>query len=113
MIPENYISEKQKIENQIEKLKEEVNELQKRHRGPALASILKAMREYDISIEDITAASSGTRSSRRASSRTTVPPKYRDPATGSTWTGRGRTPRWLVDAEAQGHKRDDFLIKNA
>jgi DNA-binding protein H-NS len=34
-----------------------------------------------------------------------VAPKYRDPATGQTWTGRGKTPRWLQDKN-----RDDFLI---
>lgn len=31
-----------------------------------------------------------------ATARTSkVAPKYRDPATGTTWTGRGRTPRWM------------------
>lgn len=34
-----------------------------------------------------------------------VAPKYRDPATGATWTGRGRTPQWL-----QGKTVTDFLI---
>lgn len=24
-----------------------------------------------------------------------VAPKYRDPKTGTTWTGRGRTPHWM------------------
>lgn len=34
-----------------------------------------------------------------------MPPKYRDPKTGATWTGRGRAPRWL-----DGKKRERFLI---
>ena len=25
-----------------------------------------------------------------------VAPKYRDPATGATWSGRGRAPRWIA-----------------
>ena len=25
-----------------------------------------------------------------------VAPKYRDPETGATWSGRGRTPRWMA-----------------
>ncbi|MFC4922968.1 H-NS histone family protein [Delftia deserti] len=25
-------------------------------------------------------------------------PKYRDPATGATWTGRGKPPNWIKDA---------------
>jgi len=39
------------------------------------------------------------------------PPKYRDPKSGLTWSGRGRAPGWIVEHEAQGGKRDDLLIK--
>lgn len=37
---------------------------------------------------------------RKASSAkgNTVAPKYRDPATGATWTGRGKAPTWIRDA---------------
>jgi DNA-binding protein H-NS len=42
----------------------------------------------------------------------TVAIKYRDPkAPQNTWTGRGRTPRWMVAAMKGGKaKKDDFLI---
>lgn len=33
------------------------------------------------------------------------PPKYRDPETGRTWSGRGRMPRWIQDMDRTG-----FLI---
>ncbi len=33
-------------------------------------------------------------------------PKYRDPATGKTWSGRGKRPNWF-DSE----RADDFLIQ--
>jgi DNA-binding protein H-NS len=36
--------------------------------------------------------------------------KYRDPKTGATWSGRGRTAKWLVELEAQGKKRDDYAV---
>lgn len=32
-------------------------------------------------------------------------PKYRDPATGATWTGRGKPPNWI-----NGKDRTPFLI---
>ena len=35
-----------------------------------------------------------------------VAPKYRDPATGMTWTGRGRAPVWIV-----GDDRSKYLIQ--
>lgn len=34
-------------------------------------------------------------------------PKYRDPETGATWSGRGRAPAWLADVE----DRTSFLIR--
>lgn len=33
-------------------------------------------------------------------------PKYRDPATGATWTGRGKPPNWIV-----GKDRTSLLIE--
>lgn len=39
-----------------------------------------------------------------------VPPKYRHPKTGETWTGRGGIAGWLAKEIAAGHKREDFLI---
>src|SRR5262245_41505354 len=44
------------------------------------------------------------------SSGTTVAPKYRDPKTGQTWSGRGAPARWLVEYEKKGKKRDSFLV---
>jgi DNA-binding protein H-NS len=32
-------------------------------------------------------------------------PKFRDPATGATWTGRGKPPNWIKDKD-----RAEFLI---
>lgn len=36
--------------------------------------------------------------------------KYRNPATGESWSGRGLRPRWLVAAMDEGKALDDFLI---
>jgi DNA-binding protein H-NS len=41
--------------------------------------------------------------------RLPVAAKYRSP-TGDEWSGRGRMPKWLQAAEAEGKSRDDFLI---
>src|ERR1700731_840746 len=40
-----------------------------------------------------------------------VYPKYQNPQTPSeTWSGRGKTPRWLVAALNTGQKLEDFAI---
>lgn len=111
MIPGQYLDEKSKIESEIQKLEKEVEALQARHRGPALDAIVKAMQEYDISPEDIAQAfRKGSKPARRS---TRIAPKYMNPASGQTWSGRGRTPRWMAEAEARGEPRERFLIENA
>jgi DNA-binding protein H-NS len=41
-----------------------------------------------------------------------VAPKYRDPVTGATWSGRGMMPRWMRDGMKKSKKKpEDFLIK--
>lgn len=108
-----YLNEKQKIEDQINQLQQKAKELQERHRQPAIVSIIRSMAEYDISPDEITAAFNKQhkrRTDRGATARKPVPAKYRHPDTGDTWTGRGKAPRWITAAEAQGKSRDQFLI---
>ena len=41
----------------------------------------------------------------------TVAPKFRNPADPEkTWTGRGKRPRWFVDALASGKTADDMRV---
>lgn len=43
-----------------------------------------------------------------------VYPKYQNPQSPhETWSGRGKTPRWLAAALKTGHKIEEFAIKNA
>jgi len=45
--------------------------------------------------------------------RSTVKPKYKDPNSAATWTGRGRTPAWVQGIcqnegiDIDGFKKDD------
>jgi DNA-binding protein H-NS len=39
-----------------------------------------------------------------------VLPRYRNPGTAETWSGRGKRPRWLVAAEASGRSIEEFRI---
>jgi DNA-binding protein H-NS len=41
-----------------------------------------------------------------------VEPKYRNPNNPlQTWSGRGKTPRWLAILIASGRQRDEFRIR--
>jgi len=64
------------------------------------------MQEYDLSIEDIADRPSVEPAARAVPSKTKAapPPRYRNPKTGQTWSGRGRAPAWI------GKKPERFLI---
>ena len=48
----------------------------------------------------------------RPVSRGVVPPRYRNPTNpAETWTGRGKSPRWVQDKIARGITLEDMLIK--
>lgn len=50
-----------------------------------------------------------TAAAKVAKPRPPVPVRYRGP-NGETWTGRGRTPRWLAALEQQGASRESFRL---
>lgn len=118
---ETYAAQQAKIEKEINKLQKRSEALQTRRRKPVIASIVKSMREYNITPEEIVAALGSAKAPRAAAAprgkaagstaKRAVAPKYRHPKTGETWSGRGKAPRWLVAEESSGASRDSFLIK--
>ena len=51
-----------------------------------------------IAEHGLTAADVFTAQGKKAKSSVGAP-KYRDPATGATWTGRGKPPNWIKDKD--------------
>lgn len=52
---------------------------------------------------------SGGEPAKSGQSREKAAVKYRGP-NGEEWSGRGRQPRWLAEAEAAGRNRDEFKV---
>jgi DNA-binding protein H-NS len=98
------------IERRIEALQAKAEKLKKRDKKPALRAIAKLMRKHDISVDDLRGKPGGG-GRRGARKGVKVKAMYRNPKTGETWSGRGRTARWLAAAEKAGQKREQFLIK--
>ncbi|WP_407119880.1 H-NS family nucleoid-associated regulatory protein [Bradyrhizobium sp. STM 3561] len=62
------------------------------------------------------AETSGLRISPNGKQRRKYPrvlPKYRNPQTSETWSGRGKRPRWLVAAMKSGRRIEEFRIGEA
>jgi DNA-binding protein H-NS len=62
-----------------------------------------------MSLADLVGLGSG-KAAKSQTPRTATTPKYRDPETGATWSGRGYPAKWITDYEAKGRKREEFAI---
>ena len=117
MTRDTYSALQSKIEKEILKLQKQAEALKEKQRVPVIRSIIQDMRDYQITPEDIIAAfgSKAGKATKPVPAQVKKPviPKYRDPNTGSTWTGRGKPPRWITEAEAAGGSRNNFLIETA
>lgn len=105
------------IKKQIAKLQAEAAKLEAVatvKKRKSVAQVLALMKKLDVSLEDLAASKPrggrATKRVRASSSQKSVSPKYRDAQTGETWSGRGRTPRWLANLEAQGRSREEYRI---
>jgi DNA-binding protein H-NS len=86
-------------------LEQQIAEAQRAARADAVAKVRALMAEHGLTVADLTVKPV---SAKRAGAK--VPPKYRDAATGNTWSGRGLQPKWLRAALASGKKIGDFTI---
>lgn len=68
----------------------------------ALSTIQSLVKEFGLTSSDVFPVGRA----KSASKGTTVAPKYRDPSTGATWTGRGKPPLWIANKD-----RAPFEIK--
>ena len=93
-----------------EALETKLNEVRANEVAGVIEQIRQLMADYDLTVEDIAPKrrrgrpASGATVARKTSS---LPPKYLDPKTGKTWSGRGRAPAWL------GKRPERFLIEQA
>lgn len=93
----------QELLAQKEALEREIDLRKKQDRADAIAKVRALMDEYGLTVADL--------SSRGVSKPAgKVAAKYRHPATGDTWSGRGLQPNWLKKELAAGRKIDDFLV---
>lgn len=95
------LAQKEAIEREIELTK-------KRERADAIARVRSLMAEYGLTLADLGGKAPTT--TPKASGGAKVAPKYRNAATGDTWSGRGLQPNWLKAALAAGRKLDEFKV---
>jgi DNA-binding protein H-NS len=107
------------INLKIAKLQKQAATIAEKQHSVGLVKIRDLMHKHGLSVADIESfvgkkrgrkpsavATKGAAKAPRASVLH-VEPKYRDPKTGATWSGRGRAPLWIRDVK----NRSKFLIE--
>ena len=112
----------EQIQARVKKLQAQAETLIAKRAQAALDQIRGIMLKHGLTTEDIEARAKARREHARAATRHAgngkakaaatkgkLPPKYRDPKTGATWSGHARPPAWIKDVK----DRSKFLIDAA
>ncbi|TKC89232.1 H-NS histone family protein [Trinickia terrae] len=98
------MSQYAELKAQIAKLQAQADEARRTELGNVITEIRLKIAEYGLSAHDLGFAEAVRRG--RPPKKAPLPPKYQDPKSGNTWSGRGKPPKWIV-----GKNRDRFLIQ--
>jgi len=88
-------------------LEQEIETTQKRERSDAISKVKSLMAEYGLTIADLSGKTPGKSTGSKGGK---VAAKYRNAATGDSWSGRGLQPKWLKAALASGKTLNDFAV---
>lgn len=87
---------------QREALEKAIAQARQNEISAAVNQVRELVAEYGLTVQDVFPGRASKASVKPASK---VAAKYRDPATGQTWTGRGKAPKWI-----DGKDRNQFVI---
>lgn len=119
------------LTKEIQRLQKQVDAVKAAEVAGVVARIKEAIEHYEITPEQLFGGRntgrkksvvqaavplsskkvSAKKAPRSSSAGTKLPAKFSDGA-GNSWSGRGSTPRWLVDAIASGKAKEDFAVKS-
>ncbi len=89
-------------------LEKEIEATRKQERAEAVSKVKALMAQYGLTVSDLTVKAPAN-STRGKSGKVAI--KYRNAATGDTWSGRGLQPKWLKAALASGRKIEEFSVR--
>src|SRR5258707_14805721 len=109
----------EQIQAKMKKLQAQADALIAKKAQAAVDQIRDIMLKHGLTTEDIEAKAKAKREAKAANGRVAtgkvkpaasakgkLPPKYRDPKTGATWSGHARPPQWIAGVK----DRSRFLI---
>jgi DNA-binding protein H-NS len=103
------LNEAEAVANELRKQLE--NE-RKGERTQAIAAVKELIKTHELTASELGFSGKGATKRAGSDKRNVVAPKYQDPDSGKTWTGRGKSPAWLSAQLAAGRNKQDFLIQS-
>ncbi|WP_029972047.1 H-NS family nucleoid-associated regulatory protein [Paraburkholderia graminis] len=99
------------LQAKIQKLQAQADALLAKKSSAVIEKIKNLMAEHGLTTADIDAHAGGKKrgpklGANAAAKAPSAVANYRDPKTGATWSGRGRTPQWIANAK----DRSKFLV---
>jgi DNA-binding protein H-NS len=97
----------QQLLEQQTALSKQIDSARREEKASAIAQIKELMEQNGLGVADL-----GLKGSRNGRSEKggKVAAKYRNAATGESWSGRGLKPRWLKAALESGKAIEDFAV---
>ncbi|MDB5777739.1 MAG: histone family protein nucleoid-structuring protein [Polaromonas sp.] len=112
------MSKSNELQQQINDYEAKLNDLRKQQelerkgeRTQAITAAKELIKSHDLTASELGLSGKATAKRNSGDKRNVVAPKYQDPASGKTWTGRGKSPAWLSAQLANGHEKQEFLIQ--
>lgn len=100
------MSQYQELMVQIKELETLAEEARRNELAGAIAEIKRLMSEHGVTASDLGLAPRAVPTHNTAKAAA----KYRDHASGKTWTGHGRKPQWVIDWLANGQDLESLRV---
>lgn len=97
------------LQAQIENLQKQAEEARRVEIEEALKKVRELIRAHGLTIADIGKRTFAAAGIPKAGKKPAVAAKYRNPATGESWSGRGPRPGWIKKALEEG-RADEYLV---
>lgn len=91
-------------------IEKKIAEAQREERSSAIAQVRALMAQHGLTVADLASRAASVPRTGATKAVSKVAAKYRDPATGNSWSGRGLKPNWLKAALDSGKTLADFAV---
>ena len=95
----------EELKQLLQRIPAELKRRESKEKGEVLNKLKAVAQSHGFTLEQLLEKEALVKTTR------TVKIKYRHPQQANlTWTGRGRTPRWVVEWQAGGGSLDNLLV---